>query len=173
MPFSYLKEPKPISTKLNKIFIVDSHINNIPGHHERIKLISKLNKSYFDLFGSILWGNHTLYKGQINDFKYLKQQDYKYSLIIENQHDNIYWSEKITDSILAYSFPFYYGSESINTFFPEGSFYNIKNLDTTTSEIDYVLKNINDFVNLDSIKESRDLILYKYNMLNIFSNFIL
>jgi len=173
MPFNFLLNNKTKSIKKEKVFILDSHINNIPGHLHRINLIENINSEKFDLYGSILWAKHNLYKGQLNTFKYNTQEKYKYSLVIENQQDKIYWSEKITDSFLANSFPLYFGSESINSFFPEGSFIRINDLIKSGSDINFLLDNVDDIIDLDSLNEARNLVLFKYNIFNIFSNIIL
>jgi hypothetical protein len=173
MPFNYLIANLNSTKKNDKVFILDSHINNIPGHQQRINLIANINNSNFDLYGSDLWKNHNLYKGQLKNFKYKLQQQYKYSLIIENQVDHVYWSEKITDSFLANSFPLYLGSESINSFFPERSFYRINDSANFNSDILFLLNNIEDLIDVKSMNEARDLVLYKYNIFNIFSNFVL
>jgi hypothetical protein len=173
MPFNYLLNNKPKTKKNEKVFILDSHINNIPGHLFRINMIENINNKKYDLFGSILWEKHKLYKGQLNTFKYNTQEKYKYSLVIENQQDKIYWSEKITDAFLASSFPLYFGSESINSFFPAGSLIRINELVKTGSDIDYLFNNINDIIDLKALDEARNLVLFEYNIFNIFSKMIL
>lgn len=161
-----------IKNKLEKVFILDSHINNIPGHQLRINFIESITNLNFDLYGSPLWNNHNLYKDKLNSFKFNIQEKYKYSLVIENQYDDIYWSEKITDSYLANSFPIYYGSKSIKDFFPEGSYYSLNNLSPTATDLNYLLSNVNDIIDNEALFEARNLVLFKYNIFNIFSNLL-
>jgi hypothetical protein len=170
MSFSNLVNHNTYKNKANKVFILDSHIKNIIGHSSRIAFIDNIKNINFDLYGSKLWKSHTRYKTMLNNFKLITQEKYKYSLVIENQLDDIYWSEKITDSFLANSFPIYYGSNSIKEYFPDGSYYNFNILENSTSDIDYLYKNVMDFVNITSMQEARELVIYKYNILNIFSN---
>jgi len=171
LPFNTLLKNKIYKNKAEKVFILDSHINNISGHASRIKFIESIENFNFDLYGSKLWKSHSRYQGQLLNFKLITQQKYKYSLVIENQLDKIYWSEKITDSFLANSFPIYYGSDSIKDYFPQRSFYKLDDLQLTNT--DYLYKNIRDLVDLRSLEEARDLVINKYNIFNIFSNLLL
>lgn len=49
---------------------------------------------------------------------------YKYSIVLENAISPDYFSEKLTDAFLAYTFPIYYGGAA-GRYFPQKSFVNI------------------------------------------------
>jgi hypothetical protein len=48
--------------------------------------------------------------------------DYRFSIVVENCQAPHYWTEKLMDSWLCWSFPFYFGATNIGDYFPEGSY---------------------------------------------------
>ena len=100
------------------------------------------------------------------------KKKYKYSLIVENQRHSVYWSEKITDSFLALSYPVYYGSESITSFFPENSLIQLPQLFSNFYDFEKFFKENKGWVKWNALLESRNLVLYDYNLLNILSKLL-
>lgn len=96
---------------------------------------------------------------------------YKYSLIIENFQCPFYWSEKLADCYLSFTFPIYYGCLNISDYFPKQSLVQI--------DIDdpMVFDKIRDVYesnlwekNIHNIMEARELILEKYQFFPYFSD---
>ena len=92
--------------------------------------------------------------------------DYKYSIAIENCKKNNYISEKFTDCILCGTMPIYYGADNVTDYFPKDCFYSI-DIESPTCLVDLynILKKPISEKNKNAIKQARDLILNKYNML--------
>lgn len=104
---------------------------------------------------------------------------YKYSIVMENESVSDYFTEKLTDSYLALTYPIYYGCKNLNTrlselhnprdeYFPRESFAQLTNLDYTERIIRRVefilgLKGHYDQA-LPYLKESRRMVLNKYNL---------
>jgi hypothetical protein len=149
-----------------------------------IKMISRIDCFDIDIFG-YNWAKGELgknYKGALGGFNINNSNnieniipntnkldgllDYKYSIAIENCKKNNYISEKFTDCILAGTIPIYYGADNIGDYFPKDSYYTI---DIKSSKCLVDLKNIlNKPItekNKKALKNAKDLILNKYNML--------
>jgi hypothetical protein len=173
LPFYNVFDFNFSNEKVEKIFLLDSHINNIPGHQERIDFIDSLSDfNLINLYGSTKWSHHHRYKSELPSFKFNIQKKYKYSLIIENQKDKIYWSEKITDTFLALSFPIYYGSSSISEYFPNNSYIELPKLYKNYLHFEQYFLEMKSSLSIDKLIESRNLVLHDYNLLNVLSKLI-
>lgn len=87
-----------------------------------------------------------------------------------------YWTEKIADSFLAYTVPIYSGCKNINTYFPENSIIPLDIDDTAASlsKIGEILQNSDRIYRerLPFVKESRNLLLFKYNLFPFIKSYI-
>jgi hypothetical protein len=149
-----------------------------------IKTICKIDKFNIDVFG-YNWKKDELgnkYKGVLGGFNIGTAEhienlipnttkvdgliDYKYSIAIENCKKNNYISEKFTDCILCGTMPIYYGADNVTDYFPKDCFYSI-DIESPTCLVDLynILKKPISEKNKNAIKQARDLILNKYNML--------
>jgi len=147
------------------ISCIQSNKRFTPGHNLRWNFLYNLVKNkpeFLDLFGTIDFKNKELK----NNDKYYGLAEYKYSLTFDNQ--NIiknFAGSQITDSILYYTVPIYWGGCDLGKFFPEGSFISIDI--EKEGEIDRIydlIKNDDYEKRLPALEEARDLILHKYNM---------
>ena len=157
-----------------------------------IKIISQIDIFDIDIYGYD-WNKSELgikYKGVLGGFnegtvKELKNEiknttkfdglyDYKYSIALENCKKDNYITEKFTDCILCGTIPIYYGAKNVGDYFPKDCFYTI-DLKSPSCLVD--LKNILDRPitdkNIKALKEAKDLILNKYNMLEVINNTII
>ncbi len=89
----------------------------------------------------------------------------KYHLVLENHDAPHYWSEKLADCYLGWSFPLYWGCSNLEEYFPEGSFLRIP-----AEDPERACSLIEAFVEEDSfesriplIRQSRNLVLKEYN----------
>lgn len=145
----------------------------------RIKTLISLSKKYpyiCDIYGAG-WNNELgiSYKGKLGCYhnnknknaltKYDGLIDYRYSLCIENCSIKNYFTEKITDSILCWTIPIYYGCTNIQDYFPKDSYYWVDI--TKPNCLDEIIEIVNKPItekNIAALKEARDLILNKYNI---------
>jgi Glycosyltransferase family 10 (fucosyltransferase) C-term len=91
---------------------------------------------------------------------------YKYHLALENSSFPDYWTEKLTDSFLAYAYPFYYGCPNISEYFSKESMtvIDIRNVDSAIEKIENALRDNVCEAAAKQIQESRNLVLNKYNL---------
>ena len=130
-----------------------------PSHLLRYKFVEKL-KNYFG--NQIDW-----YGNGINSIpqKWDGIAPYKYHVVLENQSRHNILSEKLYDSYLGLSFPFYWGAPNISEFFHPDSFEAIEILDWKGA-IDTIEKNISSDRWLRSkelLLESKERVLTNYN----------
>lgn len=111
----------------------------------------------------------TCFLGSVNPSeKYTAYRDYHYSLVFENSSHLNYFSEKINDSFLEWTMPVYWGCKNIEDYFPKEALIKIEKDDIL--DPDGFISKLNALknpskINIEAIKESRDLILNKYNLM--------
>ena len=170
----YISHEKPFSA-------IISNKNNSEGYKLRRNLLINMSRKYpnlCDIYGAG-WKDELgiSYKGELGNYhkntnsnttKYDGLINYKYSLCIENCSIPNYFTEKITDTMLCWTIPIYYGCTNISEYFPEYSYYCV---DITKSDC---LKKIKEIVerpitdiNINALTEARNLILNKYNIWNV------
>lgn len=178
--YDFLSKLEYNSHKKNFSAII-SNKNYGPGYKLRRNLLIKMSKKYprlCDIYGAG-WSNELgiSYKGSLDGYhkesksdntKFKGLIDYKYSLCIENCSRENYFSEKITDAILCWTIPIYYGCTNIAKYFPKDSYYEVNiNEDDCIDKIKEIIDKPITEKNILALKEARDLILNKYNIWSI------
>jgi hypothetical protein len=175
LQYSDNKKTKKISCIVSSKIL--SHIT--PNYEKRVNFIkdySQTNIDKIDIYGSG-WNKNVLgtnYKGDLGSYhtshngindKSDGLLKYHYSICLENLIHERCISEKITDALLCWCMPIYWGNSCIEKYFPNQSF---KLIDIENKN---VLENINDIINknptdeeIEHIKEARDIILDKLNI---------
>ena len=153
--------------KYKLISIITSSKLTLPGHQKRIDFLNKLLKSNLgdkiDVFG----GGYKPIPDKINAIL-----PYKYHLVLENSFEMDYWSEKLADAFLGFSYPIYYGCPNINEYFSHGSYstIDIEDFENSLIKIHNILdENVFEKSHL-LIKNSRELVLNKYNIFQLLSD---
>jgi hypothetical protein len=113
MTYEDLKLAQPAKTKL--LSVISSAKTNTPGHAARYEFVKKLKS----VFGSDI----DVYGRGVVDFedKWDALAPYRYHIAIENSAVPHYWTEKLSDAILAQTYPIYYGCTNIADYFDSGS----------------------------------------------------
>jgi hypothetical protein len=145
---------------------INSNLNNLPGHKLRADFITKICEQNLDieLYGGNKWSKYPQYKGYLPQ-KWPVFSKSKYALAIENEVSPYYWTEKITDAILCFSMPIYYGCPDINKFFPEGSYITLDiNNKKAVNELEEIIHSGYYEKNISKLIEARNLILQKLNL---------
>lgn len=105
-------EPSNYKNKTKMISIVSSNKHQCELHKVRIRIANLLlDNSKVDVFGTVNGGKY------INIVDSLK--DYRYSIAIENNCTNIYFTEKIMNCFASMTVPIYIGAKKISSFFNE------------------------------------------------------
>ena len=154
---------------------ITSGIDRTASHRQRLDFLKLLreNEIDFDLYGRGLpaWANGN---GSV-DNKWSVMAPYYYNLAIENYADNdLYASEKLWDSLLAWCLPIYYGGDAADKLLPPGSFLRLPSLDEKgMAYIKETISNLDAWHEAkDAIAQARQIILHKLNLLEWLDCFV-
>jgi Glycosyltransferase family 10 (fucosyltransferase) C-term len=156
-----------VPSKTEDLCMISSSLKTISGHRERVKFIDELANSSLDFS---LWGRgedfnkYSKYRGFAPN-KWDVLSPCKYSIVIENSVVPFYWTEKISDSLLAFTLPLYYGSPNVNKFLPEDCYIPIDIHDPHCIEkIQKIIDTGEYEKRLPSIIKAREKVLYEQNL---------
>jgi len=157
--FNDFNNIKPIK-KTKLISVISSNKGFTKGHKDRIKFVQQLKDHFgdsLDVFG----------KG-INGFedKWDTLKDYKYHIVIENSSYPDYWTEKLADSFLSESFPFYHGCKNLEKYFSENS-YEIIDIYDINKSIEIIKSGIHNKIyenRFDDILDAKQKVLNEHNI---------
>jgi len=154
--------------KSKLISLISSNKTITIKHTKRVQFIEKL-KNYFgndlDVFG--------IGFNEIED-KWDAIAPYKYSVVIENSSYSDYWTEKLADAYLGFSYPIYYGCKNIDKYFDKESMavIDINDFQGSVKTIEKVISGNYYEKYFDKIVEARELVLNKYNVFALMSDFV-
>lgn len=146
--------------KTKTLSVICSDKDFTEGHRKRLDFVFGLKEHFgdqIDWFGN---GINSL------DQKWDGISNYKYHISIENKNKNYLISEKLMDSFLGLSFPFYYGAPNASDFFPKKSFQqiDINDLNKSIAIIEEGVKSNLYEENMKYILESKNLVCKDYNL---------
>lgn len=149
--------------KLNKpkiLSVICSKKDFTDGHRDRLNFVYKL-KEHFDT--KLDWYGNDV--NRINQ-KWEGIAPYKYHIAIENKQKDYLISEKLYDSYLGLSYPFYYGAPNVNKYFPENSYtlIDIKDIKKSVEIIEEAIYSNIFEKNFEFILKSKDLVCKDYNL---------
>jgi hypothetical protein len=150
-------------THFNKdrlISVICSRNASTKEHRERTDFVERLGRHFgdgLDLFG--------------RGFRHIEDKwdgiaRYKYHIVLENRKYPDYWTEKLSDTFLAGTYPLYYGCPNLCDYFPDGSYtaIGIHDLDRTVESIEEAITGGKYEASLNDISFARGLVLNKYNL---------
>jgi len=146
--------------KKKLVSVITSNLTISRGHLNRLKFVDKLKAHY---------GNQLdIYGRGFNYFddKWDVLSQYKYHICIENCSEPYYWTEKISDCFLSGTYPFYYGCKNFSDYFPKNAFtpIDIFDVEKAIETIDSAINNNIYEKSIESLEESKRLVLDRYNM---------
>ncbi len=155
--------------KSKKISMITSDKTMMPGHIKRMAFLQTVRKEFkdgIDIFGQ---GIHP-----VSD-KACALLPYQFSICIENAVYDHYWTEKLADSLIAFTIPIYHGCRNLSTYFNPDAFISI-DIDKTHQTID-ILKTI--LLRADeiytqrqeSLTKARTRLLEQYNLFPMLARF--
>lgn len=128
-------------------------------HNQRYRFTQKLKEQIpeLEIFG------HGVRK---MDDKALSLDAYRYHIAIENYIGEHHWTEKLSDSFLGFTLPFYCGCTNVEDYFPKESFIyiDIFNVDKSAKIIKDAIQNNEYETRLPFIIEARRRVLEEYNL---------
>lgn len=131
-----------------------------PGHKLRLDFVTRLKK----IFGESL----DVYGGDgipLSD-KWDGIARYRYHLVLENSMYDDYWTEKLSDAFLGWSFPLYHGCSNIDSYFPAGALQriDIRDPDNAIALIEKAISDNRCDVDRPAVENARDLVLNRHNL---------
>lgn len=162
-PINYRSFESLYPKKTKSISVVASNKAYTPGHRARLSFAEKL-KGYFgdeiDVFGRNIRG--------FGD-KTEVLLDYRYHVAIENSRHDDYWTEKLSDTYLALTYPIYFGCSNIGEYFPSDSMTSIDIRDVPAA-----IRTIKKLIESDvaerchqHLETARKKVLEQHNLFNI------
>ncbi|MFZ4724792.1 MAG: glycosyltransferase family 10 domain-containing protein [Paludibacter sp.] len=145
--------------KNKKISIISSDLTLLSGHKKRFAFVNKMIghfKDKVDVFGRGF--------NEIPD-KFDALNNYQFSIAIENNVLNDYFTEKISECFLTYTMPIYFGCPNIEEYYDSKSFIKI-DIDNYNEAIHTIESAMNSNVydnSLEYIIDSRNRYLNKYH----------
>ena len=150
-----------VPQKSADISVITSNLTKLRGHLRRVLFLGDLRKRYgdrIDFFGK---------GGNFVDDKSEALLPYRFHIALENATRDHYWTEKLSDPILAYAVPIYDGAPNIGEYFPKDSMYavNIDDRKSVYRIIDGILENPCQAYSakLPALVDAREKLLDKYN----------
>ena len=148
----------PKKTKL--LSVISSNKLVTDDHRQRLRFVEQLKAAFgdqVDVFGRGI--------RDVPD-KADAIWEYKYHVVLENDHSEYYMSEKLPDSLLGWSFPFYSGGPFADGVFPTTSFARIDMYHPAASiaTIQSHIKRDSYRSHLDQIAEGRRIVLDELNL---------
>jgi len=155
-------------SKTKDISIVSSDLTLLPGHKNRYAFVNKMIghfKDRIDVFGRGF--------NEIED-KYDALIDYKFSIAIENNPLNDYFTEKISECYLTHTMPIYYGAPNIDHYYNPKSLIkiDINNYKEAITIIENAIESNLYEKSLENILQSKMLYLNNYHFAPAIINII-
>ena len=154
---------KPRKDKL--ISCIASKKGGTPGHEWRFKVAQALQKHFshnIDLFG-FGWNPIEEKRNAIDK--------YHYTVVIENDASDHYWTEKLSDAILGYSIPIYAGARKVNEYF-DGGIHNLIHGSSIEETLQKIKRIVDQTPSNEYIYENRHKILFEYNLYYMLANIL-
>lgn len=143
----------------NKVSVVCSDAAFTAGQRERLRFLERLKEYLGDKLVHFGRGFRPV------DDKLDAIRGYRFHLVMENCRVPHYWTEKLSDAYLGWSFPLYVGCTNIGDYFPEETMeiLDIGNPEEASRRIAGLLENPRDAAELAAVAEGRHLALDVYN----------
>lgn len=119
-----------IHSKTKNISIIASSKRMTEGHKMRHDIINNYS-SIMDVYGR----GYNFIENKIEGLK-----EYRFSIIIENEKIDNWFTEKIIDCMITGTIPIYWGCENISSYFNTNGFFIINNIE----DVDKIIPNLND-----------------------------
>ena len=151
--------PTPPKTKL--ISVITSNKAFTQGHLDRIHFVEALKAHFGDALDIFGRGFRPFAD------KWDVLAPYRYHIAIENSSQRYYWTEKISDSYLAETYPFYYGCTHLDDYFPREAFtpIDIHDAPQAIATIERALAEDRDKTAAAALSEAKRRVLDEYNLL--------
>ncbi len=145
--------------------------DKMPAYKHRLNFLDKFIEKYGDYIEVYGWGTenktHSAFKGPLNynqRCNYKAFKDYKYSFLCENSSEKGHFTPRIIDAMLNWCIPIYWGATNIYDFFPKSALHTIDIYHDNIDKLYQISQMPITKENIEALKESKNLIMYKYNL---------
>ncbi len=147
------------------ISVICSDLHTTPGQRARLHFLEQIKPHFGDRL--VHYGRGFL---PIED-KMEGIAPFYYHLVLENSISDDYWTEKLADAYLGWSFPLYVGCSNLSRYFPETSFcpLDMDNVASAISTMEQALTTPPSARQHAALAEARQRILNRYNPFARFS----
>jgi hypothetical protein len=162
----FKRDPPPQKTKL--LSVIDSDKVMTEGHCRRRDFVKRLRDHFGDRIDVF-----TATRGRVPD-KWAAIAPYRFHVTIENSNYEDYWSEKLSDTFLAWARPIYNGCPNIADYFPPRSLttIDIGRPDEAIAAIDRAIAEDADRAAADDLAEARRLVLDHHNLFPLLADLV-
>jgi Glycosyltransferase family 10 (fucosyltransferase) C-term len=146
--------------KTKLLSVIASNKTFTPEHAKRLSFAKNLKEHYGDQIDFYGRGFTPM------DDKLDALRNYRFSVVLENSSSDDYFSEKLTDCLIAGTYPLYYGCPNLGSYFPADSFTRL-NIDDVEKSIEIIDKSIADDLdkkNRQQLRNARDMAMHKHNL---------
>ena len=158
----------PAVPKTKLLSVLSSNKAFTPGHAQRLAFVQALKQRFgsdIDVFGRGL--------RDVED-KWDAIAPYTYHVVIENGQFPDYWTEKLSDALLAGAYPLYAGCPNIGDYFPAKALtpLDISDFDAALAVIQAAMENEIYKSAQQESQAAKKLVLEKYNLFAVIDNFV-
>lgn len=150
----------PVPDKTRTVSVVSSTKTDTPGHRARLAFALGLRRE--------LGPDLAVFGRGLIDFRDKQEviAPFRYHVAIENSCLDDYWTEKLADCYLGYTFPFYAGAPNLDRYFPRESFEPLDATDPKGSaeKIRGMIAAGTWEKRLPALREARSALLYRHNL---------
>lgn len=146
--------------KTKLLSVISSNKTSKQGHSARLDFSRRLKEHYgdrIDFFG----------RG-IRPFsdKLEVLANYRFHVVIENSTIDDYFTEKLTDCLIAGSYPLYIGCRNVDRYFPKAALVqlDLSDFEKSVSLIDQAIADELDRKNREAVSSARDMAMRTYNL---------
>ncbi|QKV18818.1 hypothetical protein [Oricola thermophila] len=159
----YFSSLRPPAKTGERISIVTSRKAHTPFHKKRLQFIEFLKERIPDRID--LFGEGHRYVGDKRE----ALEPYKYHLALENSDDDFGWTEKLSDPLLCWAFPFYSGCGNVAAELPAGCHMplDLDDFDAALARMVYAMESDHYARAQEDIAEARRRILGHYNAMSM------
>jgi hypothetical protein len=164
--FNNLTQPTHYKHRLS---IVTSNKKDRPEQIRRLKLIKELQNRLGDQIA--IYGRGF---NNIND-KFDGIFGSQFHLVLENNFENNFWTEKLSDSYLCWSYPLYLGTSGICQDFPKNSYFRLDSNLSISEIADKIVERLQRGLidqDIAAMKVAREIILQKHNLFAVMESLI-
>ena len=169
---SYTKDYEELSSlttvpKTKMLSVLSSDKTITPGHERRLAFVEALKQRFggeIDVFGRGL--------RDVED-KWDAIAPYKYHVVIENGSYPDYWTEKLSDTLLAGAYPLYAGCPNIGAYFGEDTLtaLDLADFDASLAAVAAAMESSRYEASASARHEAKALLLNEYNLFPVLASF--